>query len=353
MIVAHTDSGLGNQMLDYAEYLAIREANPDADVVLETFLYDLPDDRPGMFSKWNGYELEKVFGLKVPLLRDRMEPEAWQRCIGRIEESRFWESGWRYAPVITKALAEEGIVLEDLQKNSSQKLEAEHAYKASKPRQLLRSFFQTAPGYHLKRTMRLAVKDKLIAEENARYDMYRTYPANAFTGHSLEFRFQNTGIERVDRQIREAFVFPDFTDERNPEAMEQISGCNAVAIHARRGDMLSFNGYCYKYGYFRRAVQYIRRHTQDPVFWFFTDPGSMGWVRENESVFGLNFRKDDVRFVTWNGGADSFRDLQLMAACHHNIFTESSFGFWGAYLNPHADKITCAPDPVWLATNSF
>ena len=50
------DSGLGNQMLDYAEYLAIRESNPDGEIYIETLIYDLPDDRPGMFSKWNCYE---------------------------------------------------------------------------------------------------------------------------------------------------------------------------------------------------------------------------------------------------------------------------------------------------------
>ena len=57
MIIVHTDSGLGNQMLDYAEYIAIKKNNSDKDCYLEDILYDLPDDRPGMFSKWNGYEL--------------------------------------------------------------------------------------------------------------------------------------------------------------------------------------------------------------------------------------------------------------------------------------------------------
>ena len=74
---------------------------------------------------------------------------------------------------------------------------------------------------------------------------------------------------------------------------------------------------------------------------------------ENEKIFGLNFQKDTIRFVTWNAGRESFRDMQLMAACRHNIFTESTFGFWGAYLNENPDKITCAPDPTILATNWF
>ena len=50
MRVVHTDSGLGNQMLDYAEYLAIRRMNPVGDYAFETILYELPDDVPGMLG---------------------------------------------------------------------------------------------------------------------------------------------------------------------------------------------------------------------------------------------------------------------------------------------------------------
>ena len=135
--------------------------------------------------------------------------------------------------------------------------------------------------------------------------------------------------------------------------LEFIRGCNAVSIHARRSDLLFLNGYCYKYGFFRRAVHYIKRHVKDPVFIFFTDEKSVGWCEQNDKVFGLNFTKDQVRFVDWNKGEESCRNMQLMAECRHNIFTESTFGFWGAYLNRHPDKITCAPDPLILATHSF
>ena len=135
--------------------------------------------------------------------------------------------------------------------------------------------------------------------------------------------------------------------------LELIRGCNSISIHARRSDLLFVNGYCYKYGFFKRAVKYIKKHVENPVFFFFTDEKSVGWCEINEKMFGLNFKKDKIYFVDWNKGEDSYRDMQLMAECKHNIFTESSFGFWGAYLNTNPDKITCAPDPTILATNSF
>ena len=115
----HMDSGLGNQMLDYAEYLAARIINPDGEMYIDTVLYDLPDDRPGMFSKWNGYELESVFGIKAPLLCDKLGKEAWDRIVSRVEESRFWESGWNYAPIITDAINAEGYQLVNMVQKST------------------------------------------------------------------------------------------------------------------------------------------------------------------------------------------------------------------------------------------
>ena len=354
MIIVHTDSGLGNQMLDYVEYLAIRSSNPDKECLLEDILYDLPDDRPGMFSKWNGYELNKVFGISVPMLRDELPSSVWHNMVVRMDESRFWESGWDYRTPLCEALrSEAGLIITDPDSGLPATSAVGVNSNQSAPRRLLTSFFQTRPGYHVKRIIKHAETDRLVMRENSKINPFRVYEDNVLTGHSLAFKYKGFGIEKLDKEIREAFVFPEITDNKNNAALLEIQNCNAVAIHARRSDMLFVNGYCYKYGYFKRAVKFIKNHVDKPVFYFFTDGNSVDWCRENEDIFGLDFAKDNVRFVDWNKGIDSYRDMQLMTACHHNIFTESSFGFWGAYLNEYADKITCAPDPTILATNDF
>ena len=124
---------------------------------------------------------------------------------------------------------------------------------------------------------------------------------------------------------------------------DYLGKVNAVAIHARRGDMYGTLAWCYKYGYFRRAVRLIRRRVDNPVFVFFTNPGGIEWCKENADVFGLNFKKDTVKFVDWNKGEDSYRDMQLMGLCKHAIITLSSFGWWGAWLIDNPDKITVSP----------
>lgn len=348
------DSGLGNQMLDYAEYLAIRQSNPEGEIYIETLIYDLPDDRPGMFSKWNGYELEKIFGIQAPMLRDHVGEAAWKRMVDYLDQSRFWEKHWNYTPYIVEALRAEGYPVRSMRKESRelQRIESKKNVKQY-CRDRLTDFFQTRIGYHIKRCMRKLLQKQLVAKMNAAYDIYAKYPENTFIGHSFAFKYKGFGIEKIDAQIRAAFRFPEITDEKNRKAYEEIRSCNAVAIHARRSDLLFLNGYCYKYGFFKRSVKYIKRHVKNPVFYFFTDEKSVGWCEENEKIFGLNFKKDVVRFVDWNSGENSFRDMQLMAECKHNIFTESTFGFWGAYLNQNPDKITCAPDCTILATNHF
>lgn len=352
MRVVHMDSGLGNQMLDYAEYLAIRQSNPDGDIYIETLIYDLPDDRPGMFSKWNGYELEEIFGIKAPLLQDYVSIESWKRMVAHLEESHFWEQRWNYTPYIVEALNAEGYPIRSMRKVSKD-IPVEQMNFKQRCRNVLTRFFQTRAGYHMKRLMRKTLQARLVAKMNAEYDIFAKYPEDTFIGHSFAFKYRGFGIEKIDRQVREAFCFPEITDEKNQKAYEEIRACNAVAIHARRSDLLFLNGYCYKYGFFKRAVKYIKKHVENPVFYFFTDENSVGWCEENEKIFGLNFKKDKVRFVDWNSGGNSFRDMQLMAECKHNVFTESTFGFWGAYLNRNPDKITCAPDCTILATHHF
>ena len=108
--------------------------------------------------------------------------------------------------------------------------------------------------------------------------------------------------------------------------------------------MLPTSGKYYKSGYFRRAVGYMKRHVKNPVFFFFCDPDSARWCREHNAIFGLNPKRDKIVYVSCNGGENSYRDMQLMAQCRHNIVTNSSFGWWGSYLNRNPGKITISPE---------
>ena len=61
------------------------------------------------------------------------------------------------------------------------------------------------------------------------------------------------------------------------------------------------------------------------------------WVAEN---LRLDF---PTVLVSQPGTLPAYEDLRLMSWCAHNIIANSSFSWWGAWLNPNPDKIVVAP----------
>ena len=336
-------------MLSYCEYLALKKSNPGEEIYIENSIYDIPECF-GTVCQWNGYELDRIFGINAPNIKDLMSDAQWQEYLSDVRESRFWEKNWNYPVYITKALRKQGIDTENIRGD----FEEDGAKLMTGESSTLKSRFgHTLPGYWLKKYMREKNRESVLAEKNEQKRVFLTTDRPVFTGQRLSFKFKGNGIERIDKEIRESFVFPEITDEKNLDMLSLIRSTNSVAIHARRGDMLGYNADFYKFGYFKRAVKYIRSRVSEPVFIFFCEPGGGEWCRCNEKLFGLDPKKDTVCFTDWNKGSESYRDMQLIAECKHQIITNSSFGWWGAYLNANPEKITCAPDFTINTTDSF
>jgi hypothetical protein len=66
----------------------------------------------------------------------------------------------------------------------------------------------------------------------------------------------------------------------------------------------------------------------------------MDWCKEN-------IKLDNARYIDWKSGEKSFEDLHLMSLCKHNIIANSSFSWWGAWLNNNPNKIVIAPNK-WI-----
>ena len=235
MLIVHMDSGLGNQMLDYVEYMIIQEMNPQEECFLEKIIYEIPN-KPGMFSMWNGYELERVFGIKVPDIKEKFSKESWTRILNSVECSEFWKEDWNYSPYIAEALRQEGLEIVDLGKRPSKSLR-ESKNPKDRIRYFMTCFFQrTSVGYHSKRFLRLLLRKQLIKKENDKIDLFRRYPENAFIGHSLKLKYKGFGIEKMEDKIRKVFQFPPIADSKNENILSIIENTNSVAIHARRSD---------------------------------------------------------------------------------------------------------------------
>lgn len=143
-------------------------------------------------------------------------------------------------------------------------------------------------------------------------------------------------------QILESFRFPDFVrgSRNHLLAKEIISDKVAVSIHVRRGDYLNISntsGICTE-EYYDKAIKNVMDKCNPDMFVFFSD--GIDWCKSHFNDLANDRR---VEFVDWNNGTESFRDMQLMTLCSHNIIANSSFSWWGAWLNNNPDKIVITP----------
>jgi Glycosyl transferase family 11 len=121
------------------------------------------------------------------------------------------------------------------------------------------------------------------------------------------------------------------------EKMKQES---AVSIHVRRGDYVSIahNTTLYEVcgeEYYTKAMEHIGEKIKNPVFYVFSDEPN--WFKEKITTTAA------VIFVEHNTGKKSYEDLWLMSLCQHNIIANSSFSWWGAWLNTNEAKTVIAP----------
>lgn len=141
--------------------------------------------------------------------------------------------------------------------------------------------------------------------------------------------------------VRRAFRFPDFEPgSRNAALAARLGGCTSLSVHVRRGDYLKIantSGIC-TMDYYKQAMDAMLARVQPELVVVFSDDAR--WCREN---FGELLGGLPAEYVDWNGGNDSYRDMQLMSLCSHNIIANSSFSWWGAWLNQNPGKVVMAP----------
>ncbi|OON90182.1 MAG: hypothetical protein ATN32_04590 [Candidatus Epulonipiscium fishelsonii] len=152
-------------------------------------------------------------------------------------------------------------------------------------------------------------------------------------------------LKKIAPIIRKTYKFKEFEKDDFPNSqMEKIIKQNCcISIHIRRGDYLnhpSLNMLDERYYY--KAISYLKNKEEitHPIFIIFSD--DINWIRQNLKNIGLN-RETEVYFVDWNKGENSYKDMQLMSMCKHNIIANSTFSWWGAWLNNNPDKIIVCP----------
>lgn len=138
-------------------------------------------------------------------------------------------------------------------------------------------------------------------------------------------------------------------DAKSREIANQIQKTESVSLHIRRGDYVhdpfinQIHGLC-SFDYYEKAVNYITKKMPNCHFYIFSDDHS--WVCEN---FKLDY---PVTMVNHSDVSTNYEDLRLMSICRHNIIANSSFSWWGAWLNTNPNKIVVSPKR-WFNDESF
>jgi hypothetical protein len=141
----------------------------------------------------------------------------------------------------------------------------------------------------------------------------------------------------IQEIIINEFQFPSINDLTTKLLAKQILQENSISIHIRRGDFLNndlgnVHSIC-PISYYKDAMNYINTKVDNPKYFVFSD--DVEWVKTNLIINAV--------FVSENRGKSSFVDMQLMSLCKFNIIANSSFSWWGAWLNKNPQKIIIAP----------
>ena len=128
-------------------------------------------------------------------------------------------------------------------------------------------------------------------------------------------------------------------------AHDAIVNSNSVSLHIRRGDYVSDKNANTFHGtlpleYYYNAMNYLNLLTPNLKVFVFSD--DIDWVKSN-----LTLQNESV-YIDFNKNENSVFDMYLMSLCKYNVIANSSFSWWGAWLNQHTNKIVIAPKQ-WFA----
>ncbi len=239
----------------------------------------------------------------------------------------------------TKALSENGTVRElelnkmglNLDVASSQELEAYQKGKAGKMLDLL--------------FLPVGLNKLYIRERHFEfYSKALTAPKDCY----LDGYWQSENYFSMIREELLKELRPSELSSETKELAKQLCEGTSVSIHVRKGDYISIplNRDIYAIcgeKYYKAAIDKMNAAHRDCTFYVFSDEPE--WFRRNVGD------TPQVKYVTHNSGKDSYQDLYLMSLCKHNIIANSSFSWWGAWLNMNEGKTVIAPKH-WFKSDS-
>lgn len=291
MRIQYFNGGLANQVFQYIFYRYAQLSMPGQDV------WFLDDSFFFFKQEHNGYELEKVFGLRPNLLSSQFEPQAWDFFI----ENRKKGIG------TAQTMLQLGLPIEMVAEAAN--------YKNDNP---FYGKVYTLPcnEYH---------------PEVLRVPGPNLYYFGYWINKNWFYTYKDLFLEELS--------FPPIPDEKNLSYATKIKSTYSVAVHVRRGDFVRLGWEMPQSIYMAYSQKMIHLHP-DATYFVFSD--DIAWCREQADELGLSLAKDVV-FVEGNENGANYIDMQLMSMCRGIILSNSSFCYLAALLDKNLD---CYISPV-------
>lgn len=273
------NGGLGNQMCQYffLRWLEIKTGKP-------CFVsdYEFCIDKPAH----NGYELERLFQIKLNRLSEKIPTDIWQTMMKKYQYDKIG---------ICQQLLDMGYPVTMLTEYDDFKFNGNLIYMNSyMPLLQLAKGFLYFNGYWI-------------------HDMYF---------HDIE--------DYLLKEIR----FPALVGDENIDLSELMKSTNSVCVHIRRGDFITAHATLPNEIY-RKAVELLDKKESSILYFVFSD--DIPWCKENRRDLGLSGK--DVIFVEGNKGEQAYIDMQLMTMCRHRIVSNSSFSYLAAILRENREGL--------------
>ena len=122
---------------------------------------------------------------------------------------------------------------------------------------------------------------------------------------------------------------------------DEIRKTNSISIHIRRGDYVSA-GWEIPMDYYLKALQRLKEETEDPELTAYVFSDDMEFAHsffEQNPIDGLQ-----IKYMDYENEDKVVYDMYLMSCCKYNIIANSTFSWWGAYLNRNTDKVVICPE---------
>lgn len=276
MRIIYISGGLGNQLFQYIFARFAERYCPEETWYLDdSAFFDSP--------LHNGYELEKIWGIKANLLSDYFDADVWEEII------RLRKAGTG----LPQTFSNMGVNLTLLAETNNFSYNGKVLY---------------AP------TNEFHPEILKLSDANVYYHGYW---------------INKHWFARYREENRAELAFPALTDAKNIGYAEQINGCLSVGIHIRRGDFIDWK-IDLPGEYYKSACQKVIETYPGVHFFVFSD--ELDWCRANAGALGLDLAPHTV-YVSGNVHGRNYIDAQLLSMCQGLIMSNSSFCYFAALMD--------------------